>query len=339
MRITVRNLKSEYQDAKRVAMDTSRYQSLIHGISSIDTGLGRPGLAACYLMEHQGRLAIIETGTTHTVPAILDLIQSHGYEREAVDLVIVTHVHLDHAGGAGALMQALPNAKLVVHPRGARHMIEPSKLQAGAIAVYGSEYFQENYGELIPVPEESVIIADNQFTLSLGDRQLKFFDTPGHAFHHFCVFDSLSKGVFSGDTMGVVYKELCENGKNFILPTTTPVQFEPNALKASVDLLMGLYPEYFFLTHYGMVEASQAHAQQFKEHIDAYVDIALQCQSLPDRQMEIQHALTNYTLTQLMEFGSSLSAQRQRELLEGDLRLNAQGLDVWLTYLENQESK
>jgi len=318
-------------------MDISRYQSLIHGITSIDTGLGRPGLAACYLMEHEGRLAVIETGTAHTVPVILELIKEHGYELNAVDFVIVTHVHLDHAGGAGLLIQELPNAKLIVHPRGARHMIEPSKLQAGATAVYGEQYFQEHYGELLPIPRDRIIIADDGFTLNLAGRELLFLDTPGHAFHHFCVFDALSKGIFSGDTMGVVYQELCENGKNFILPTTTPVQFEPNALKSSVDRLMDLYPDYLFLTHYGMVEASQTHAQQFKEHIDAYVDIAMQCKKKPDRQMEIQHALTNYTLAQLTEFGSSLSAQRQRELLEGDLRLNAQGLDVWLSYLEKQQ--
>lgn len=312
-------------------MQFPQYRDLGFGITRIDTGLGRPGLAACYLMDHKGRLAVVETGTGQTVPKILELISQRGYSYADVDYVIITHVHLDHAGGAGALMEVLPNAKLVVHPRGARHMADPSKLQAGAIAVYGEKSYYQQYGELVPVPSERMIAAEDNTTLALGDRPLRFLDTPGHAKHHFCVYDEFSRGVFTGDTLGVVYGELCEGHQCFVMPTTTPVQFDPEALKQSIDRLLALKPERFFLTHYGMVEATQAHAEQLKQQIDDYVRIALAHKLDGAKRAEnIAADLLDYTLRALDASGSPLSLEEQRVLISMDMGLNAQGLEVWL---------
>jgi glyoxylase-like metal-dependent hydrolase (beta-lactamase superfamily II) len=307
------------------------YHDLDFGITGIDTGLIRPGFATCYLMAHEGRLAVIETGTGRTVPKVLKLIKALGYDEEAVDYVIITHVHLDHAGGAGGLMEALPNARLVVHPRGARHMQDPAKLQAGAIAVYGEGVYFRDYGELIPIPEERMIIAEDDTSVELAGRQLRIFDTPGHARHHFCVYDELSGGIFTGDTLGIVYRDLCHDRASFVLPTTTPVQFEPDALKASIDRMMALNPQRFFLTHYSRVEASRSHAEQLKQQIDDYVKIALAHRDDGEaRMVNIAGDLLEYTLDALREYGSPLDQDRQRQLIAGDMALNSQGLEVWL---------
>jgi glyoxylase-like metal-dependent hydrolase (beta-lactamase superfamily II) len=307
------------------------YHDIGFGITRIDTGLIRPGFASCYLMAHDGRLAVIETGTGQTVAKVLKLIRDLGYEYSAVDYVIITHVHLDHAGGAGGLMEALPEARLVVHPRGARHMQDPSKLQAGAIAVYGEKIYYRDYGELSPIPEERMIIAEDDTAIDLAGRRLRILDTPGHARHHFCVYDETSRGIFTGDTLGIVYPELCEDGESFVLPTTTPVQFEPDAFKDSINRLMALNPARFFLTHYGMVEATESHADQLKEQIDDYVRIALNHKDgEASRLGSIAAELLEYTLERLRNYGSTLEENQMRQLIAGDMALNAQGLEVWL---------
>ncbi|CAN0496322.1 unnamed protein product, partial [Phaeothamnion confervicola] len=152
-------------------------QTLAHGIHVIDTGFHRPMFDASYLVVEHGRAAFIDTGTNHSVPRLLEALQSLGLAPEAVDFVIVTHVHLDHAGGAGLLMRQLPNARLVVHPHGARHMIDPERLTNGARAVYGEPEVTRSYGRIVPVPAERVQRTDDGFTLELAGRPLKFLDT------------------------------------------------------------------------------------------------------------------------------------------------------------------
>ena len=129
-------------------------EAIGHDSYLIDTGLYGPLHAACYLIADQGELAIIDTGTQHSLPRVLDAIAAAGATPEQVRYVMPTHVHLDHAGGTGALMQACPNATLIVHPKGLPHMLDPSKLQAGATAVYGEAAFQRDFGELLPVAEQ-----------------------------------------------------------------------------------------------------------------------------------------------------------------------------------------
>ena len=167
-------------------------------IVCIDTGQHRPQMAACYLVGGDGHYAFVESGTSLSVPGLLDTLEELGVDRGAVDYVMPTHVHLDHAGGAGALLRKLPNARLVIHPRGARHMIDPSQLIAGATAVYGSEAMRATYGEIVPVPESRVIAADvapdRDFELLLGNRRLQFIDAPGHARHHYAIWDEASRG-------------------------------------------------------------------------------------------------------------------------------------------------
>src|SRR5215467_14612227 len=128
-----------------------------HGTYAVDAEYVRPGLAAAHIVEHRGRAAFIDVGTTHSVPYLLAALDRLGIAPGAVDLLLLTHVHLDHAGGAGALMQALPNAKAVLHPRGAPHLIEPSKLVAASRVVYGDALFERLYGHIVPIATERVI--------------------------------------------------------------------------------------------------------------------------------------------------------------------------------------
>ena len=234
----------------------------------------QPGHACCYLMVENGRAAFIDTGTGNSVPYLLETLNLKNLSVEDVDYVIPTHVHLDHAGGAGLLMSKLPNAKLVIHPRGAQHMIDPEKLVAGTIAVYGKEKFNQFYGEIIPIDEQRVIVAENEDEIKLANRTLKFLDTPGHARHHFCVYDKTSNGFFTGDTFGLSYKELDNEDGAFILPTTTPVQFEPDAWQKTLTRMLDHQPKNMYLTHFGRITEIDRLATQLREGIDEYANIA-----------------------------------------------------------------
>lgn len=311
------------------------YHSLPFGITRIDTAMVHEELAACYLMEAEGECAIIETGTHNTVPIILALLDEKGIAREQVKYVIPTHVHLDHAGGVGGLMQALPEATLLIHPRGARHMIDPSKLKAGATAVYGEEKFAEIYGDVIPVDEKRVRIMEDGDTVMLADRRLEFYDTPGHARHHFCVHDPRSRGIFTGDTFGLSYPALTTDQGPFIMPTTTPVQFEPEALKASIQRLLDLQPERIYLTHYDMVENPQPLGERLIPMVDDYVALAnkvVATASEASLQDDLEAAMGEYLFARAREHGVTLDDAQLAGILGMDIRLNCQGLAFWLQH-------
>lgn len=306
-------------------------QSYEHDITCIDTEQQRRGLAACYLVGHGGRYGFIDTGTSLSLPALLAVLQARGIDRAQVDYVMPTHVHLDHAGGAGALMQALPNARLVIHPRGARHLIDPSRLIDGAVAVYGADAVRRMYGDIVPVPEARVIVADVEdgktFELDLGGRRLEFIDAPGHARHHYVIWDALSCGWFTGDTFGISYREFDWNGCHFLIPTTTPVQFEPDAWRQTLAQLMARQPRWMYLTHYGRVGDTERLAEDLRRGLDVYTRLA-------DGDAGADHdalmaALTRHHLDELSLLDHPMAEIRARELLAFDMDLNAQGLQVW----------
>ena len=306
-------------------------EDLGQGIHAIDTGFVRPYFDASHLVVEQGRAAFVDVGTNFSVPGLLEALEGLGLAREAVDYVIVTHVHLDHAGGAGEMMRQLPGARLVVHPRGARHMIDPRRLWAGATAVYGEEAMGRNYGALVPVDPSRVIEAPDGFTLELGgSRPLAFLDTPGHARHHFCVWDEASRSMFTGDTFGLAYRELASARGAFVMPTTTPVQFEPEALVASIDRLVDHSPRAMLLTHYSRVTEVERLAGDLRRQIGELASLGRAADGKPDRASRLRQGVRELALGWVRDHETPLTPERVEELLGVDIELNAQGLEAWL---------
>lgn len=313
-------------------MSTAPYQHFDDGIYCLETGLYRHGLAACYLVRSADRLAFIDTGAANSVPGLLGVIAELGLTPEHVDYVIPTHVHLDHGGGAGTLIAACPNARLVIHPKGATHMIDPSRLTAGSAAVYGEDAFARDFGALTPVPEERIIIAQDGDTFDLAGRTLKFIDTPGHANHHGCIYDETSRAFFTGDTFGISYREFDTAAGPWLFAPTTPVAFDPDAWLASLDKLMAYAPQAMYLTHYGRVQHPADLVDDLRASIRALADIALaeEENADPDRESRIKSAVLAYLVAGARAHGVTLSDDAIAELLSLDTELNAQGLEVWL---------
>lgn len=302
-----------------------------HGIHAFDAGYIRPMLASVHLIVENGRAAFVDTGTNQSLPAAMAALAALGLTADDVDYVILTHIHLDHAGGAGAMMREFPRARLVVHPRGARHMADPSRLVAGANAVYGADEVRRLYGDILPIDDSRIIEATHGFKVAMAGREFLCLDTPGHARHHNCIVDSRSGHIFTGDTFGLSYRELDTDGRQFIFPTSTPSQFEPQVLKESIDLLMTYRPQAMYLTHFSQVKDVAAKARDLHRLIDAYLDIARREQNAgPDRHSRIRDGLAELLIDETTRFGCRLPAAEILEIFAMDLDLNAQGLAVWL---------
>lgn len=310
--------------------DNIHYQELGNGITCIDTHLGRPGLAACYLLEHDGMAGFIDTGTNNSVPILLEVLKRKGIPRDAVAYIMPTHVHLDHAGGSGGLMRHFTEATLLVHPRGARHMIDPAKLEQGSLAVYGEEAFGKMFGRLLPVPAERVQEAGDEFELDFNGRKLLFLDTPGHARHHYCIYDELSQGLFTGDTFGASYPELNHGKNRFIFPPTTPIQFDPSAWLETLDRLMALQPERIYVTHFGMHENLKPLHKLLRQTIEDYADIAQEFSAMDRREKRIADSILQSSINYLLDQQCAVDTDTIKTLIGRDMELNAQGLNYWL---------
>lgn len=301
------------------------------GISAIDSGFGRPQLAAIHLIAEGDRAALVDTGSNASLPIVLQALKAKGLTPAQVEYVILTHIHLDHAGGAGALMQALPNARLTVHPRGARHMVDPARLVAGTIAVYGEAQARRMYGDILPIPADRIVETPEGATIRLGERALTFLDTPGHARHHVCIRDDRSGHVFAGDMFGLSYRELDVDGRQFAFPTTTPVQFEPAAMHASIDRLLALQPEAIYVTHFGQVRDVPRLGADLHRLIDAHVAAALRHRNAgAGRHERIKADLTAILLDEARRHGWRMALDGLLRLMAADVELNAQGLGAWL---------
>lgn len=302
-----------------------------NGIHAIDSGYVRPRMAAVHLLVENGRAALIDTGTNSSLDVVSAALEGLELTNESVQYVCLTHVHLDHAGGAGAMMRAFPAAQLVVHPRGARHMIDPSRLVEGATAVYGADEMDRLYGEILPVDNERVVEAPDGMVIEFGGRRVHILDTPGHARHHLCFLDEKTGHIFTGDAFGLSYPEFDVGGRQFVFPATTPVQFEPDAMHASIERLMEFAPEAVYLTHFGRVGDPVRVAGELHRLIDAYVGIALRHRDAGvGRHTRIRDDLSRLIVDEALAIGCSLASAQILELLGGDIEINAQGLGVWL---------
>lgn len=310
-----------------------------HGIYTIDAHYVAPRVASIHLIVSEaseasgGReVAIFDTGTNLSWPFVAGALAHLGIDHTEVRYVIPSHVHLDHAGGAGQLIERFPSATLVVHPRGARHLIAPAKLFAATIAVYGEAKARRLYGDVTPVPAERMLEAADGMVLALGQRRLTLLDTPGHARHHVCMVDSVTGGIFTGDMFGLSYRQFDVNGRPSIIPTTTPTQFDPAAMRASIARLRALKPPAMYLTHFGKITGIERLAGDLLRQLDAHVAVAEAARALvPElRHGAIREGLTALFLSEANRQGWPMSTPDLLAWLDTDIDLNAQGLAFWL---------
>ena len=305
-----------------------------HGISAIDSEFVRPHATSIHLIIEKGRAAIVDTGHNDAVPAVLAALTRKGLAPEDVDYLVLTHIHLDHAGGAGLLMTRLPNARLTVHPRGARHIADPRRLIEGTIAVYGEEPARRLYGDIIPVPAARIMETAHGACLSLNGRELKFIDTPGHARQCVCILDGRTGHIFAGDTFGLSYRELDLDGKCFSFPTTSPVQFDPPTLHRSIDVLESHRPGAIYVTHYSQVRDIPRLAADLHRLLHEHERLALAAKNLgAARHEKLKDGITRIAIAESRRQGWTLSEDRLLEVLAVDIELNAQGLGYWLDTL------
>lgn len=243
----------------------------IHLIDGFDLAI--PERTGTYVIDDD-ELTLVETGPSPSIKYIKKGLESLGFSLEELKYIIVTHVHLDHAGGAGLFLKECPNAKVVVHPKGARHLENPKKLAAGARAVYGDS-FSELFDPIVPIPEERLLVKGEGDTLKIGTNcTLEFLDTPGHAKHHFSIYDPVSNGMFTGDTVGIRYQQLVRDGIDFFLPSTSPNQFDPNAMQAAIERMRKMNLSRIYYGHFGMTEQVDDALDQVSEWLNIFMEIS-----------------------------------------------------------------
>lgn len=307
------------------------YQRVGEGVFAVDTEHIRPRADASHLLVSEGHAAFVDAGTSLSVPNLLAALAALDLAVEAVDYLILTHIHLDHAGGAGRLASALPRARVIVHPRGAAHLIDPSILIAATKTVYGDACFRAQYGDIVGVPAGRVDAVEDGHRLRLGVRTLECIHTPGHALHHLCLLDRDSAEAFTGDTFGVSYREFDTAAGAFIFPTTSPSQFDPLQLHASIDRIVGFKPVSAYLTHYSRVQGLERLSRDLHADIDAFVGIARDTAGHADRVARMIPRLFDHLSARLDRHGYSGGAAQRHAGLDGDVALNAAGLHTWLS--------
>jgi glyoxylase-like metal-dependent hydrolase (beta-lactamase superfamily II) len=301
-------------------------------IFTVDALYHQPMFDAIHLVRAGNDIAIVDTGTQYSVPQVEAALTELKLGFDDVKLIILTHIHLDHAGGASALMALCSNAQLLVHERGARHMANPEKLIAGTKAVYGEEGFKKLYGSILPIDEGRIVVPQDDEEISLGHRTFKFIDTPGHASHHFCILDKTTHSFFTGDTLGVAYQILRDPEHAFVMPTTTPVQFNPQALHNSIDKVMAYQPDWLYYTHYSALQPSSRIIAGLHEQIDDFVSLtenAAQQGSDEDLEKRIGRDLFDYLVRRASNELETVDPEIIKQWVGLDAELDAQGLAFW----------
>jgi glyoxylase-like metal-dependent hydrolase (beta-lactamase superfamily II) len=299
----------------------------VHARYTIDCDQ-RPRTIAAYLRVANGECAFVETGTAHAVPRFLDALSSRGLRVEDVRYIVPTHAHLDHAGGAGALLARCPNATLLAHPRAARNLIDPEKLIRSATIVYGEAMFRKLYGAIEPIPSHRVRVLEDGDAFELGGATLRVHHTLGHAKHHFVVDDPAIETVFTGDTFGLVYPQL-QRGVRFALATTSPIDFDPAEARKSLDRVLALGERAACLTHFDEVRDLDEVARQVRAWVDRS-EAWLDREAATDDPVDVMTKRIAASLREAIAADANargLALTRDDwELLDIDVDLNAQGI-------------
>jgi glyoxylase-like metal-dependent hydrolase (beta-lactamase superfamily II) len=295
-------------------------------VFQIDTRMaGYAGITAGYLIRAD-RPCLVETGTGPSAPVVRDALAALGVGADDLATVVVTHIHLDHAGGAGDIARMYPRAEVVVHERGARHLADPSRLMASARMVYGDE-LDVLFGELAPTPAERIRAVEQRGTVDLGGgRRLDSHHSPGHAKHHIGLLDSLSGDLYVGDAAGVYVPETAD-----LRPVTPPPDFDLGVALESLRRFRSLRPARLLFSHFGPVDAVDETLDRSAEELNVWVEEVRRARGASldlDHAVAMVHERTRerYALF-LPETDPDLAAKFERL---GGTAANVAGIEHWL---------
>jgi glyoxylase-like metal-dependent hydrolase (beta-lactamase superfamily II) len=219
--------------------------------------LGRPRVIGCYLLETEDGLALNDCGPTTCVPELKARLAERGVELPDVRHLLLSHIHLDHAGAAGVLVREHPGLQVHVSAIGAPHLVDPSRLEASARRLYGDE-FDALWGELAPVREANIVVVGPEVV------GLECFPSPGHASHHVCYLDG-DGTLYAGDSAGVRILP-----SSFVLPPTPPPEVDLEAWASTLDAILERTPQRLALIHFGVAEDTQRHLQELRERLERW---------------------------------------------------------------------
>jgi glyoxylase-like metal-dependent hydrolase (beta-lactamase superfamily II) len=228
--------------------------------------IGHRRSIASALLRSQDAVALVDPGPSSTVSTLRQGLANQGFQFSDLSAILLTHIHMDHAGATGALVQENPRLRVYVHARGAPHMVDPSRLLQSASRLYGSD-MQRLFGDVQPVPEANLRVIEGGESISLGSKKVSVLYTPGHAFHHVTYFDVEDGVAFVGDTAGI-----CINGHRFILFATPPPDISIEHWDASLDAIQSLHPKRLFLTHFSYSDNPALHIANYREHLHRWTD-------------------------------------------------------------------
>jgi glyoxylase-like metal-dependent hydrolase (beta-lactamase superfamily II) len=294
----------------------------VPGVHAVDLwDRGRAHQTSGYVIAAP-RPALVEAGAARSVDVWLRALADLRIAPHDIVYVIVTHIHLDHAGGAGALLRHLPAARVVVHRHGVRHLVDPTRLVAGARRVFG-DTLETSFGVPEPVPEARLLVPGSEGELDLGGgHRLRFFDAPGHARHQHMVLDTGTGCLFSGDELGGRFVDIASD---YVLPDTAPNQFDPDAMLRSARLLLTLRPEAVLFSHFGRYPGDRATlSQRLHEQVDAFVALG-RADGRPLPLALVQARLADHVRRDLAARGVAWTPAIEQELAE-HLEVSAQGI-------------
>lgn len=298
-------------------------------VTTIDCEYVMPNVAAAYLLHCGDKVCFIDNNTNHAVPLLLAALKENGFTPEDVAYIIITHVHLDHAGGTGLLLQHCPKATVIAHPRAAPHVIDPSRLVQSAQSVYGEAEFEKLYGTIQGVPESRVYVPADNEVMKVGDTELTFIYTRGHANHHFVILDRKTNSIFTGDSFGIAYPMLQTGSKTFLFASTSPTDFDAAEARLTYDKIVATGAKQAYPTHFGVFTDLEAGRAMLSEHMTQIEKIydALKTGETDGAEPYAFafKAIQDWFVTQLADRGITLTATEQ-SMLGLDIDLNAQGL-------------
>ena len=283
-----------------------------------DNWLGRPRSIGTALLESGGHYAIVDPGPGSTLETLRSELRAHGLSPGELDAILLTHIHLDHAGATGALVRENPSLAAYVHKLGAPHMIDPSKLLASAARLWPYD-LQRLFGEALPVPAANLRILDGGETIALGSRKIDVAYTPGHASHHVSYFENLEGVAFVGDTTGVRIE-----GHSFVMPATPPPDIDLQIWDGSFQTILERKPKRLFLTHFGFSENPSEHIRQFRERLHRWMAVTEKI--LRSSTSEAQ-AMETFMFTMRAEIAEHLPADEVEQYVQtAGLNLSFLGL-------------